>query len=246
MSWHLARMAAFDVESTGINPEVARIVTACVALVGGGQPSQVFNWLSDVGGMEIPEETTKIHGISTERAQKEGAPAAEVTEQIVAALAQAQREGIPVVAMNARYDLTALDREARRREVTPLVDIIPADDLRVIDPYVLDKQADPCRKGKRTLTHLCQHYGVRLDGAHDAAADAIAAARVAWRQGSIHAELAALTLDELHVEQVKWAAEQAASLQEHKRKTHPNTRVEGAWPLVPWAGQAMTTPGPTQ
>lgn len=234
MSWHLGRMAAFDLETTSPTPDVARIVTACIALVGGDQPPQVSNWLSDVGGMEIPDEAANIHGITTERAQKEGAPAAEVVEQLVAALAQAQREGIPIVAMNARYDLTVLDREARRREVTPLVDIIPADDLRVIDPYILDKQADPYRKGKRTLTHLCEHYGVRLDGAHDAAADAIAAARVAWRQGKIHARLAAMTLDELHAAQIGWAAEQAASLQEYKRRTTPNTRIEGAWPLVPW------------
>jgi DNA polymerase-3 subunit epsilon len=238
MSWHLGRMAAFDVESTGINPEVARIVTACVALVGGDQPSQVFNWVADPG-VPIPEDAARIHGYTTERAQKEGAPAAEVIEQITAALAQAVAQGIPLVAMNARYDFTVADREARRHEVTPLVDIV-GEGMRVIDPYILDKHVDTYRSGKRTLTHLCQHYEVRLDGAHEAAADAIAAARVAWRLGSTHTALAAMTLDELHTAQITWAAEQAASLQEHKRKTTPNTRIEGAWPLVPWAGQAMT------
>lgn len=232
MSWHLGRMAAFDTETTSATPEVARIVTACVALVGGGQPPQVFNWMADPG-VPIPEEAAKIHGISTERAQKEGAPAAEVVEQVVAALAQAVAQGIPVVAMNARYDFTVLDREARRREVTPLVDIV-GDGLRVIDPYILDKQADPYRKGKRTLTHLCEHYKVPLDGARDAAADAMGAARVAWRQGTLHARLRGMSLDELHAAQIAWAAEQAASLQEYKRRTTPNTRIEGAWPLVPW------------
>ena len=232
MTWHLGRMCAFDTETTSSTPGVARIVTSCVALVGGGQPAQVFNWMADPG-VPIPDEAAAIHGISTERAQKEGAPAAEVVEQVVAALAQAVAQGIPVVAMNARYDFTVLDREARRREVVPLIDIV-GDGLRVIDPYILDKQTDPYRKGKRTLTDLCSHYKVSLDGAHDAAADALGAARVVWRQGAMHARLRDMPLDELHAAQIGWAAEQAASLQEYKRRTYPNTRIEGAWPLVPW------------
>lgn len=240
MSWHTGRMCAFDTETTSPTPEVARIVTGCVALVGGGEPSQIFNWMADPG-VPIPEEAAKIHGISTERAQAEGAPAAEVVEQITAALAQAVAQGIPVVAMNARYDFTVLDREARRRGVTPLVDIV-SDGLRVIDPYILDKQADPYRKGKRTLTHLCEHYQVPLDGAHDAAADAMGAARVAWRQGTLHARLRDMSIDDLHAAQIEWAAEQAASLQEYKRRTTPNTRIEGAWPLIPWADHRQMNP----
>lgn len=232
MSWHLGRLAAFDVESTGPDPEQARIVTACVVQVGGGAPTQSATWMSDVDGHEIPAEAAAIHGITTEQAQAEGAPATEVVESIVAALAQVITAGVPVVAMNARYDMTVIDREARRHRLTPLVDIV-GEELRVIDPYVIDKQVDTYRKGPRKLTALCEHYWVPLDGAHDAAFDAIAAARVAWRQATMHAHLAAMSLDELHAAQVGWAAEQAASLQEYFRRTDPAAVVEGAWPLIP-------------
>lgn len=231
MTWHTSRMAPFDTETTSSTPEVARIVSACVALVGDGKPPQIANWMADPG-VPIPEEAAKIHGITTERAQAEGRPAPEVIEQVIAALAQAVTAGIPVVAMNARYDFTVLDREARRHNITPLTDLV-GDQLRVIDPYILDKHVDTYRAGKRTLTHLCQHYRVRLDGAHDAAADAIGAARVAWRIGSLYPAVRDLDLDGLHKQQTVWAAEQAASLQEHLRRKHPNSRVEGAWPLVP-------------
>lgn len=227
MSWHTGRMAGFDIESTGTDPLTARIVTACIVQCGGGQPIVTANWLSDVDGQQIPEQAAAIHGISTERAHKEGAPLAQVITELLAGLGQAITAGVPLVAMNARYDLTLLDREAERFGLDPL----PAGP--VIDPFVIDKEVDTYRSGKRTLTALCQHYNVPLDAAHTADADALAACRVAGRQGSIHPQLAAMPLENLHAAQVIWAAEQAASLQEHFRKTRPDAVVEGAWPLIP-------------
>ncbi|WP_399142234.1 hypothetical protein Q3A86_32920 [Streptomyces sp. NBUA17] len=43
-----------------------------------------------------------------------------------------------------------------------------------------------------------------------------------------------MTLAELHARQIELAAEQAAGLQKHFRKTDPNAVVDGAWPLRPW------------
>ena len=234
--WHTGRMCAFDLETTGLDTETARIVTACVALVGGGQPAQRSTWLADPG-IDIPAEASAVHGITTEQARAEGSPAVEVVKAITEVLAGAVAEGVPVVALNARYDLTTLDRECRRHGVLPLVDDVVAPQLRVIDPFVIDKALDPYRRGKRTLTALCEHYRVQLDGAHDAGADAVAAARVAWRQGQI-SRLAAMSLDELHEAQVGWAADQAASLAAYFQRTpgkeHQAAEVRGEWPLVPF------------
>ncbi|MCP3817799.1 exonuclease domain-containing protein [Streptomyces sp. A3M-1-3] len=233
MSWHLKRMAAFDLETTSVDPETARIVTACIVQVGGGQPPQPANWVADPG-VEIPEEAAKIHGYTTERARTEGRPAIEVIEEITAALGWILAHGIPIVAMNARYDLTVLDRECRRRGLPTLSDRYVDDVLwPVIDPFVIDKQVDRYRRGKRNLTALCEHYKVKLDGAHDSAADAIAAARVAWRLGATRPELAAMDIEALHHAQIKWAAEQAASLQAHFRKTDPQAYCAPEWPLIP-------------
>lgn len=228
MSWHLNRMCGFDLETTGPDPETARIVTACVVQCGGGQPVQSATWLTDVNGNEIPDEAANIHGITTEQARAEGTPLAEAVAEIVAALTQVTASGVPVVAMNARYDLTVLDREARRFGIDPLPAGFP-----VVDPFVLDKRFDKYRRGSRKLTALCEHYQVPIGDAHSADADAIAACRVAWRQGTKYRELAGLSLENLHTAQVGWAAEQAASLQEYFRKKDPAAVVEGAWPLIP-------------
>ncbi|MGC5534294.1 3'-5' exonuclease [Streptomyces sp. SR-10] len=234
MAWHLGRMAGFDIESTGIDPETARIVTACIVQLGGQQPTVAANWLTDVDGEEIPAGAAAVHGISTEKARAEGVDLRLAVEEILGALTQVILSGIPVVAMNARYDLTLLDREAQRYGFQPLPESV------VIDPFVIDKQVDTYRPGKRTLTALCQHYEVRLDGAHSADADAVAACRVAWRQATRYSQLAAMTLDELHTAQIGWAAEQAASLQEHFRKKDPAAVVEGAWPLIPRQKEATS------
>ncbi|MFC9987812.1 3'-5' exonuclease [Streptomyces globisporus] len=227
MAWHLGRLAGFDLETTSPDPLTARIVTACIVQVGAKQPTVAANWLTDVDGEEIPAGAAAVHGISTEKAHAEGVDLRLAVEEILGALTQVILSGIPVVAMNARYDFSVLDREAQRYGFQPLADTV------VIDPYVIDKQVDRYRPGKRTLTALCEHYEVRLDGAHSADADAVAACRVAWRQATRYPQLAAMTLDELHTAQVGWAAEQAASLQEHFRQTRPDAVVEGAWPLIP-------------
>lgn len=231
MSWHLSRLAGFDTETTGVDVENDRIVTACIVEVGGDLPVAASNWLLNPG-VDIPEAATAVHGISTERAKEEGQDAAEGIAQIVAALAQVVLAGTPLVAMNAPFDLTLLDREARRYGVQPLTDIV-GDDLRVLDPRVLDKRVDPYRKGKRTLTDLCAHYQVKLDGAHAADADAIAACRVTWRIASRFAEIGNAFLDELQDLQGDWAAAQAASFQEYLQRKDPDAVVDGTWPLIP-------------
>ncbi|MGD1057435.1 MAG: 3'-5' exonuclease [Solirubrobacteraceae bacterium] len=233
MSWHLQRLAAFDIETTGVDTEHDRIVTAAVSLVGGGQPSEHRSWLVNPG-IEIPAGATAVHGITTERARAEGRIASEAVAEITAALSAQLRGGVPIIAFNARFDLTILDREAQRYGLQRLVELVGgADSMLVVDPHVLDKQVDRFRRGKRTLSAVCEHYRVRLDQAHEANSDALAAARVAYRLGAEFAELGGSDLKALHREQVAWAAEQAASLEDYFRKQGRNEPIERVWPVIP-------------
>jgi DNA polymerase-3 subunit epsilon len=232
MGWHMERLAAFDIETTGVDTEHDRIVTAAVSFVGGGQPSEHHSWLLDPG-IEIPAGATAVHGITTERARAEGRIASEAVEEITAALADQLRGGVPIIAFNARFDLTILDREAQRYGLRRLLDCVGTDGMLVVDPYVLDKHFDRFRRGKRTLSAVCEHYRVTLDQAHEANADALAAARVAFRLGANVAELRDIDLKILHLQQVSWAAEQAASLEDYFREQGRNQPIERVWPVVP-------------
>lgn len=242
MTWHEDRLCGFDLETTGVNVEQDRIVSACVVQVGAGQPTASATWLADPG-VEIPEGAAKVHGITTERARAEGAPAAEVVEQLAAALIQVQRDGIPLVIMNAPFDLTMLDRECRRYGVPSPIDVIGRDGLRVLDPKVLDKQLSRWRSGSRTLTDLCRTYQVRIDGAHASDADAIAACRVAWRIGKRFPRIGSVDVRGLHLLQIGWAHDQQTSLRAHfeskPEKAHLAPGVRTEWPYIPFEAREV-------
>ncbi|WP_146339831.1 exonuclease domain-containing protein [Nesterenkonia sp. NBAIMH1] len=223
-SWHTGRVVGFDVETTSRHPAQARIVSAALAeLEPGAEAVKIREWLVDPG-VEIPPETTEIHGISTEYAQAEGMPAGEAVRQLVVELAKEFDAGAAVVAMNAPYDFTVLKHEAARHGVGfPLP-------FPVIDPLVIDKQVDKFRRGKRTLGDLCGVYKVVLDAAHSAAADAAAAVEVAMCLAKQYPQLQ-VPAAQLHEMQVSWKAEQAADFQEWLRRAKPEAVVDPAWPV---------------
>jgi len=220
-------VAVFDTETTGIAPETTRIVSAHVSVINpDGQVESPKNWLIDCG-IEIPAQATAVHGITTERMRAEGIDAPDGIFEILSTISSFLGAGIPVVAYNAAYDFTILDREAKRYGFDPLEGPRP-----VIDPLIIDKQVDKYRKGKRTLEAAAAHYGVALEGAHDASVDAIAAGLVAQAIGRKYAAELAMSAQELHDKQVTWAAEQAASYTDWRRSQNlPVYPGDGVWPV---------------
>lgn len=67
-SWH-EELGVFDLETTGIDVETARIVTAHVgAIDANGSVIERSDWLVNPG-VVIPPQATAVHGITTERAR---------------------------------------------------------------------------------------------------------------------------------------------------------------------------------
>lgn len=222
------RIGVFDLETTGVDVETARIVTACVAILNAeGAVVDRWDWLADPG-IEIPESAAAIHGITTELARTDGRESAVVVAEITQTLRTLFTLGIPVVVYNAPYDLSLLDRECRRNELDPIEDPAP-----IVDPLVLDKAVDRYRKGKRTLEVAAAHYGVALDDAHDAGADAIAAGRVAQALARSFPEEIDIEIADLHGRQAIWYREQAERFQEYVRRTKgdPDFTASTAWPV---------------
>lgn len=223
------RVGVFDLETTGVDVRHDRVVSAHVGVLdASGRVLHSRDWLADPG-IPIPAEATAVHGVTTERARAEGRPAAEVVREVVHALRRVFAAGIPVVAYNAPFDFSLLESEALRHGVEPIADPSP-----VIDPLVVDKAYDRWRPGKRTLEVVAAHYGVRLDAAHEAAADAVAAGRVAQAVARRFAAWMPPTAHELHTRQIAWARAQAASLTEYFiqiGRIDPDDRLDGSWPV---------------
>ena len=223
-SWY-DRLGVFDLETTGIETETSRIVSAYVGVVDAFGAPKGVSWLADPG-VEIPVQASAVHGITTERARAEGRDAAEVVAEIVAVLRALLAQGVPIVIYNAAYDLTLLNRECLRYAIEPLDGPLP-----IIDPLVIDRAMDRYRKGKRTLEAAAEYYGVELMDAHDAEADAVAAGRVAQAIARKYSDVLGADVTLVHTHQVGWAAESATSFQEYMRRTKdPAFVADGAWP----------------
>ncbi|MCX5193683.1 exonuclease domain-containing protein [Streptomyces sp. NBC_00249] len=231
-AWHGGALIGFDLETTGTEPGESRIVTAAVVEVRGGEVRGRRGWLADPG-IPIPEQASAIHGISTERAVAEGRPVREVADEIARALVGHWRAGAVVVAYNAAFDLTLLSAELARHGLPSLADRLDgAETGPVVDPLTIDRAVDRYRRGKRTLEAVCGVYGVTLDAAHDAGADALAAVQVARAIADRHPEVAGLTPADLHVRQGTWHARWARDFQSYLRgQGSPDAVIDTAWPL---------------
>ncbi|HSA53060.1 MAG TPA: exonuclease domain-containing protein [Yinghuangia sp.] len=233
--WHQGLLAAFDLETSGVDVHNDFIVTAAVCDTNGVRRT----WLVHPGDREIPEAATAVHGVSTEHAREHGRPAVDCLDEIADALAGYLRGDTPVAVYNAVFDLTLLEAELRRHGRTPLARRVPVVGP-IVDPLVIDKQLDRFRRGKRTLEVTSTFYGIALADAHTADADAEACLRLAIELGARYPKLAALDVRTLHNEQRTWAAEQAASFQAYLDRTKPGhgEHIVGDWPMAPLAAPA--------
>lgn len=202
--WWRGRMCGLDVETTrpewdddGPDVEQERIVSAAVAMVGGGD-TWSHTWLVNPG-FPMPPESTAIHGIHDEDVAD--APTIDqVMPDLIDVLLEAVEQRIPLVVYNAPYDCTVVDREARRTGWDKGVDAA-WQALRCVDPMVLDRMLDTFRKGSRKLPDTTAIWNARArraaeragrewragdllererGGPHEPAKDAIATCRLAW------------------------------------------------------------------
>ena len=213
-------MLSFDLETTGVDPQTAKIVTSALVSIRGKERDDL-EMLADPG-IEIPEQASAVHGITTEYAREHGKPHDEVLAETIRRIRQGWEDGATLIVYNATYDLSVL------RALEPSFTV----DGPVFDPFVVDKEKNKFRKGKRTLENVCAHYNVPLDNAHEAAADAVAAARVAWKLTREFPELVEMTSDELMLAQSTWYYQSQVELQAWFEKQGKSTSVNNNWPIA--------------
>lgn len=222
MSWQEAPLVAVDLETTGTDPLNDRIVTACVALIVRAS-ADVQTWVLDPE-IEVPAGAAKVHGYTTERVRAEGRPYATGYAQIRSALIAAWEAGYTVVAYNAAFDLTMLNAEGVRLGYEPLEPGL------VLDPMLLDRVVSPGRPGRHTLAGACEFYRVELGVAHTADADALAAARLAWKM-SRYPEVALLDEDALMGVQRRHYRQRQEQYMARALAEGRQPRLSGEWPV---------------
>lgn len=249
--WGENPILTLDTETTAANPEEALILDVFTGFIAK-KPDGTYHverWQTFVNpGVDIPEESIAIHGITNEKVQAEGISPAEMLVKLKHVLRRALGFGATLVIMNAPYDLTVLDREAKRHGVDPLKAAYEDDLCPVLDPGVLDKRFTKYRKrvsetqGARCLKTICQAYELSWDdnAAHGAEYDAMQTARVAMKMARYSAASVMSLITEknwrkedalnisqtrylspvqLHQFQVDWYKEQSDGLREYFSKS---------------------------
>ena len=106
--WYEGPLAAFDTETTGVDVETDRIVSAAVVVQDApGTRPRVTRWLVNPG-VPVPEPATAVHGLTDEHLQRNGRWPAPVMQEIAEELAAQAAVNRPIVVMNAPFDLTLL------------------------------------------------------------------------------------------------------------------------------------------
>jgi DNA polymerase-3 subunit epsilon len=246
-TWWQKALIAFDLETTGLDLENDRIITAAVSVVGQDIDPQERSWEINPG-IPISAEAQELHGISSEQAAS-FTPTEQALPQLLDYLQQQleAHPGAPLVVFNAPFDLTILDRQARRCGLRPLQERL---ELLVVDPLVLDRAVDPWRPGSRRLPEMAKSYGLLApETEHDAGDDALVSARLAWKIGQRYSDYLNVSLPALHQQQIIWAQAQARGLAEHFRRQGEPSEVSEHWPLAPAAentAPAAVVAGPSE
>jgi DNA polymerase-3 subunit epsilon len=174
--WHDLPIALIDVETTGRDASVDRVVEVGIVVGRGGEIIARRNWLIQPG-RPIPDEARAVHGITD--ADVAHAPRFElVAHEIAEALVGA----IPA-AYNAAFDRAFLANEFARAGPGMATESarVPAlrRDVEWVDPLVWARELQREERSK-ALGEVAARLGVALENAHRASDDAEAALRVLY------------------------------------------------------------------
>lgn len=178
------KLVAFDLETTGLDGEKARIVEFCFIELDE-ELHELARWSELVHpGMAIPADSARIHGITD---------AMVLDKPHFAAFApriQALVQDAVLVAHNHKFDLEILSRELNRAGQPGLRPNHPCIDTQRVEAFV----------NSHGLGATYQRYtGVAFDGAHRSAADTEATVEVLRRQRARHVDRLPATLEDLLV-----------------------------------------------
>ncbi len=202
LPWAAASVAIIDFETTGLDPAVDRVLEMGIVCFDDGVLTASQNWLIHPG-MPVPEESSRIHGITDEMlADKPRFEA--IWEEM-----RTHLEGRLPVAYNAGFDKRFLLAELERMGEPTWGEHLPPAmqaDVEWIDPLVWVRELFEDRSAK--LGEICAHLGIPLDDAHRAASDAEATGKVLYAM----ADQMPGTYGELIRVQTRYAAQQDVDL----------------------------------
>ncbi len=190
-----------DTETTGLDPQQNRIIEIAWVLFENGQVTHSQARLCSI--IEpLPPEITRITGINASMLEGQPEFSTHASDFIVAC-----SKASYLVAYNVPFDRAFIGSEFERAGQE-----VPA--LPWLDPCVYIKEIDKFKKGKK-LSDAAARWGVELDGAHRALADATAAGKLFLK---LMPHLKADSVEEMLAVENAWRAKQQKEYEEYRSR----------------------------
>ncbi len=226
--WTEGPLIAFDTETTGTDPQTARILQAAVITSDPSGTIREPDYVKLINpGVAIPDEASAVHGITAEKLAG-ASPSADAIPFLLGLIqGRATLRRFPLVIYNVPYDWRLLMAECARVPGFGYQDQLwPW----FLDPLVIDRALDKYRKGSRKLEAVAAHYGVELNGAHDAGSDAWAAVGIMRALIQIYPVFRENNLEDLQGMQAEWYAAWRDGINAFWERSGKQDRVTGSWP----------------
>lgn len=159
------KTATFDLESTGVDTDNDRIITAFVRVRDGDTILYENSWIINPG-VEVPKEASDVHGMTTEWVRENGrTDVATAIEEIVHELSEYGHYGFVICGYNHAFDLAMLEAEAKRYnpgvQNLRIKDWVPT--YRFIDPAIFSRVFDKYVKGGHQLITVAKRNGIEVE-----------------------------------------------------------------------------------
>lgn len=192
--WQDLPLAVLDVETTGLDAEEDRVTEVAIIRFEQGEVVETYGELVNPQ-MPIPEESTKITGISDDDV-KDAPTFAEIADDVHQRL-----QDVGIVAYNLSFDRGFLKNELAR------CGLDWPDEAPTFDPLIFARQFFKDKR-RKNLGAICELLGIELKEAHRATNDARVTGHVLYA----FADRLPTGLDEVMMLQAQWKKIQAQEM----------------------------------
>lgn len=206
--WKDLPLAVLDVETTGLDPQVDRVTEIAIIRFEGGEVVETYGELVNPE-MPIPEESTKITGITDEDVKD-----APTFEELAPAIHE-RLQGVGIVAYNLSFDRSFMRQELQR------CGLDWPDDAPTLDPLIFARQFFKNHR-RKNLGAVCKLLGIPLEEAHRATHDATVTGHVLFA----FADRLPEELDDLLMLQAQWEQLQAQEMSGWRSRRSDDSEFE--------------------
>lgn len=173
--WWQLPVAVIDFETTGVDPCECSPVEIAIVRFERGEVVGRWSTLINIGDVPIPEEASRIHGITADMLAD--APNVGMLTSVVEVQAgELLRGAVPCGYNGQSYDRIIFHRYVYHSDGA----LVHRRDCPWLDPLIVVRDVDKYEpgSGRHKLTAACARRGITIEGAHRAMADAEACGRL--------------------------------------------------------------------